>query len=167
MSLHDHSEALNDALNEARRVLEECGFVVVHARPTGSAYYGRENPADFDVLVLIGEQATNRDSDSPAWATLKDDEVVPNAIKALAAHQYEDCAYTAQEGDLGYEGEEYGSVWAAVRGGRINIILTVSYEWYIRAAAATELTRRTSEVDGEVPPKDDIVEVFHICRFEE
>lgn len=158
MSLHDHSEALNDTLNLAREMLEAEGFHVQAIRPTGSAYYGAENPGDFDVLVLVCGSANE---------LAPDENLVGQVISAVARHGFEDCVYTAQEGDLAYDGEEYGDVWAAVRRGRANIVLTRSPEWYIRAAAATELIRHTSVTDDRVPPKSSIVEVFHICRFED
>lgn len=168
MSLHDHSEKHTRVLEQVTEQLTSLGYTVKHARPTGSAYYGVEHPGDFDVLVLLKEpmpvSQAGRFQASGLLLQAADIEQVIGQLRPLG---YQDCRYVAEPGELGYEGDDYGETWAAVRGGEVNIVMTNSHEWYIRASAATALTREVSLKDGRVPPKEHTVDVFRICRFED
>lgn len=161
MALFDNTARHEAARAEVIEVLEKLGYTPRHTLLTGSAYYGSERPGDFDVLVWVGNKGET-------LRTIMDVEEMETLAQDLEGVGFKDCSFTAVSAeDLGYDGSEYGTIWAAARRGSVNIIYTYDHRWFIRAAAATELTRATAVRDNVVPNKADTVEVFRICRFEE
>lgn len=146
--IHDNSVIHDARLAEIAALLKEQGFKNVGIFKSGSAYYGKENPPDYDIVVrLLNCNLSN-------WIGL---------MKGLG---WSDCAEDAEcipsGGDERTPG--YGLVWCSVRKDDVNIIATTEDVWFYREQAATELVRKFALEDGEPLPKEEVIELFRLVR---
>lgn len=73
---------------------------------------------------------------------------------------WEGCSSRSQEGKALYACDpNYSETWFAMRRGSLNAIISVDFEWYARAIAATELCRALNVRD-----KERRIDVFRVIR---
>ena len=116
-----------------------------HAHPTGSAYTCSPpvTNTDQDWLIFV-----NSTLDLHEYASLLTDDGWADCITADADVQK---AYR--------DDPAFGTHWLAYRKGVVNLILTESKSWYLRAIAATELCKGLN-----LQGKEDRINVFRNVR---
>lgn len=146
--IYDNSAVHDAHLEEVRALMKGLGYQHFGIFKSGSAYYGKENPADYDIVVLLYNTQLR------------------TVMELLKQDGWTDCAedlnIIPSGGDERTPG--YGQVWGSVRKHDINIIFTTEVVWYYREQAATELTRRFAQDEGEVLPKEEVIELFAMIR---
>lgn len=146
--IFDNNEVHDSVVEQVRHTLKSLGYNHFGLFKSGSAYYGKENPPDYDVVVLL----CNVD--------------LCTMIQLLKKDGWDDCAESA--GVIPSGGDErtpgYGEVWASVRRGDTNIIMTTDAVWFYREQAATELVRKFALEEGKVLPKEQAIELFAMVR---
>lgn len=170
--LADHSAILATAQAVAAEDIRAAGFIPLLKRPTGSAFYGKPDPGDFDVLVLIREPA----NDHNGAGLLQEDDGMPHYrpedmlgfIEAMKPLGYADCGEDGNTSGGNSDEEDYHGSWCALRseyhGKSLNILATTDVIWFYRQCAATALVRQMAEYAEEVPDKETVVGVFRAVR---
>lgn len=145
--LADNSLALQAAARAIAADLEHCDVTPLRTVPTGSAYYGKPNPADYDSLVHV----------SPCIE-------VKALVSVLHKYGWRDCA--RETGESGYpdDSSDYGHKWVAVRLGGYNAIITNDQQWFYRQWAAGELCRMLTRQHGNAMLKQDVIDIFRLIR---
>ncbi len=171
-NLADHSAALSLAVDRARDDIKAAGFIPLFKQPTGSAFYGKPDPGDFDVLVLIREPA----NDHNGAGLFQEDDGMPHYrpedmlgfIEAMKPLGYADCGEDGNTSGGNTDEEDYHGSWCALRrefaGKTLNILATTDVIWYYRQAASTALCRQMAEEFSIFPGKEEFVGVFRAVR---
>lgn len=169
--LADHSAALSFATKRASEDIEAAGFRPLFKQPTGSAFYGKDDPGDYDVLVLIrdsnapeGHDIFGRGDGMPGY---RPDDMI-GFIEAMKPLGYADCGEDGNTSGGNTDEEDYHGSWCALRrefaGKTLNILATTDIIWYYRQAASTALCRQLAEEFSVFPNKETFVGVFRAVR---
>lgn len=169
--LADHSAALSLAAKRASDDIKAAGYRPLFKQPTGSAFYGKPDPGDYDVLVLI------RDSNAPDGHDIfSQGDGMPGYrpndmlgfIEAMKPLGYADCGEDGNTSGGNTDEEDYHGSWCALRrefaGKTLNILATTDIIWYYRQAASTALCRQLAEEFSVFPSKETFVGVFRAVR---
>lgn len=171
--LADHSAALSLATKQASEDIEAAGFRLLFKQPTGSAFYGKPDPGDFDVLVLIREDEF---SGRPEGMPIRTYDGMPGRrpddmlgfIEAMKPLGYADCGEDGNTSGGNSDEGDYHGLWCALRrefaGKTLNILATTDVIWYYRQAAATALCRQLAQEFSVFPSKETFVGVFRAVR---
>lgn len=151
MTLLYHDEKLRLAQHEVFEAVHAATKVkVIDCQPTGSAYYGKVAPADFDVLMWL--------EFLPGGGDLLD------LIDALGKDGWQDCSWEGNTSGGDTDEDDYGEVWMAVRKGTTNAIITVDPAFFYRQFAASTMVRTIAAQQQRVPFKSDIIRMFQYVR---
>lgn len=168
--LADHSAILSTAVATARDDIKAAGYRPLFKQPTGSAYYGKQDPSDFDVLVLIRQETSPTPDDirtSDGMPGYRPSDML-DFIKAMKAQGYTDCGEDGNTSGGNADESDYHGSWCALRsefnGTSLNILATTDIIWYYRQAAATALCRQLAEEFSVFPDKATFVGVFRAVR---
>lgn len=166
--LANHSAILALAVSHVTQEIKDIGYRPLFKQPTGSAHYGKANPQDFDVLVLVRGPAET--------GTFKADDGMPGSkpddmedfVQKLCAQGWTDCGEDGNTSGGNADAEDYRASWCALRaewnGVDVNMIATTDIVWFYRQAAATALCRQLAEESEEFPDKETFVGVFRAVR---
>lgn len=169
--LADHSAILSTAVATACDDIKAAGYRPLFKQPTGSAFYGKPDPGDFDVLVLVRQNTVPDDHDilslgdgMPGYRPAD----MLDFIKAMKAQGYTDCGEDGNTSGGNADESDYHGSWCALRsefnGTSLNILATTDIIWYYRQAAATALCRQLAEESSVFPDKYTFVGVFRAVR---
>lgn len=149
-----HPEKLAEAQVQAIQICEVLGTTVVSCKPTGSAYYGKECPADYDALLFVRGSGLFKTVDLEDFAARAED------------FGWSDCGKNDSDPCSGGEPNEYEyySSWVALRKGEYNAIITTDRVFYLRMAAAAELVKSQSFNKGQALDKEEVVSIFRAVR---
>lgn len=151
MTLLYHDEKLRQCQHEAYEAVHAVKGVrvkVIDCQPTGSAYYGRQNPADFDCIMLLDIQQGD-------FADLWD---------GLDSAGWIGCGVEGNTSGGDTDEADFGVTWVAVRRGQMNAILTTDKAFYYRHFAASTMVRAISAEHQCVPEKREIISLFQWVR---
>lgn len=179
MALYDHTEALAKAVAQASEAIKAAGYRPLMKRASGSAYYGKQDPEDLDVLVLVrGERDLTEIYVDDGMPGAK-----PENLEGFTAEMrtqgWKDCGEDGNTSGGNADESDYHVDWVALRkifvGDQlqvgelrnpktVNIIATTDVVWYYRQVAAGEMVRAMAVDYNEVPRKDEVIGVFRCIR---
>lgn len=159
--IHDHSEKLETGRFIAANDIDSCGHWAAQFGPTGSAYFGKEDPSDFDSLILVRKVATEG---ALHGVLLEIPDTLDDLIEKMEALGWELCGEDGECSGGNADSEDYRATWCAMRKGEFNAIITTDDVWYLRQAAATALVRQLSLDKGEALSKEQVIYYFRMIR---
>lgn len=146
--LYDHTLNLEGAATLAVSDILACGTPVIFNGPVGSAWYGKEKPGDYDVLVLVPK-----------------DTLLEGLAERMASRLWTDCASDIGATSAGDPaGSDYYNTWIALRSGPFNAIITNDYVWCMRMRAASALVKQIATERYEVLEKEEVITIFRAIR---
>lgn len=183
MALYDHTEELAKAVAQASEAIKAAGYRPLMKRASGSAYYGKQDPEDLDVLVLVrGERDLTEIHVDDGMPGAKP-ENLEDFTAEMRAQGWKDCGEDGNTSGGNADESDYHVDWVALRKvlkagdefqhrlgpvrqqrRTVNIIATTDVVWYYRQVAAGEMVRSMAVEYNEVPRKDEVIGVFRCIR---
>lgn len=151
MSLVFHDEKLWQTQHEAFEAVHSATkLTVIDCQPTGSAYYGKPDPADYDCVMLIAIREGHGD--------------LFDLSEELHKLGWLDCSFEGNTSGGDADDDLYGEQWIAARKGHMNAIITEDPAFYYRHFAASTMVRSIAIKRGEAPPKSEVIKLFQWVR---
>lgn len=171
MALTDHTGRCAHAIVKVREDIRKAGFIPLFTQATGSACYGKANPEDFDVLVLVRWDVSGSLNREDTLAFDKPPNL-EHFVECMIAQGYKDCGEDGNTSGGNADAEDYRASWCALKAhiseepfaDVVNIIATNCPVWYYRQAAATALCKEHAQEAGTAPDKGTVVGIFRAVR---